>query len=361
MSELLVRRLTGARSGALIALQRHLLGLSGRERPTRDPVLLFAETSEQVALLGRYQSFGPGRTDAPPSNVTRRLSGGRAAALGPGVLWISVVLPALTELTAPNALPIAPSRALNRYCRGVLRGLATLGVPAFYPGQDCITVRRRPLALLSVQVTDTGQALFECMLAVNENLAQLPDLDLQCGELQPNALQATSSTTLARELGRSLDMAEVIDAIQNGYVEQSQMSCKEQPTNPLETQLLQVIEDKEINVPGWCFGGVPLPEHDMHEATSVMLGRLEVGCALQQRHFLTNVTFAGDFIATGGIIDALEKKLRLCPAEWKAIGLATDQVYNDPYRNILGIGPRQTIPNTLMQVVEPALPQPAEP
>ena len=330
-----------------------------RERPTTAPVLLFAECEAEAALLGRYQSYRPGRTDTPPAHVFRRLSGGRAGAVGPGVLWISVVLPELTELTTPNALPIAPARALNRYCRGVLRGLASLGVPAFYPGQDCITVRRRPLALLGIEVTPAGRVLFECVLAVHRSVAVLPDAAADADGPAPTALPSASATTLANELGRDVPVEEVMDAIARGYVEQSQMPLKEQPANPLERQLLQVIEEKDVCVSGWVNRGVPGPEHDLHATASVMLGKFQVGCALQQRHFLTNVTFAGDFIATGGIIPELERKLRLCPAEWKAIGLATDQVYTDPYRNILGIGPRQTIPNTIMQAVEAVLPQPA--
>lgn len=359
MSELLVRRESGATPGTVLALQRHRLGLCARERPTSAPVLVFATCEDSGALLGRYQSFHPGRTDGVPPHISRRLSGGRAAAIGPGILWISIILPELTELTGPNALPIAPARALNRYCRGVLRGLASLGVPAFYPGQDCITVRRRPLALLSVEITPAGRVLFECFLAVNQSVAVPPRMLTDADEPGPTTIPQASTTTLANELGRDISMDEVIEGLARGHLEQSQMQPREQIANPLESQLLRVIAEKDIEVPGWVYGGVPGPEHELHTSTAVMLGRFQVGCALQQRTFLTNVGFAGDFIATGGIIEALERKLRLCPADWKAIGVATDQVYTDPYSNILGLGPRQTIPNTLMLAVEAALPQPA--
>ena len=87
MSELVVRRLAGATPGTVIALQRHLLGLSGRERPSSQPVLIFAHGRETSALLGRYQTYGPGRSDPPPPHVFRRLSGGRATAMGP-MYWL---------------------------------------------------------------------------------------------------------------------------------------------------------------------------------------------------------------------------------------------------------------------------------
>ncbi len=359
MSQLVVRRLPDTTPGHVLALQRHLLGLSVRARATDRPVLLLAECAHSGVVLGHYQSFDPGCTDPPPPAVHRRQTGGRATAIGPGILWVTVILPALTELTTPNPRPITPDRALNRYCRGILRGLASLGVPAFYPGQDSITVRRRPLALLSADVTPHGPVLFECFIAVNRSVGALQG-DLFPGEAQaPSTLNALAVTTVAGELGRGVEVAEVMAAICRGYEDQSQMTLNESAANPLEAQLLDAIEAKELRVPGWVYGGIPGPDHDLHTSVEVTLGRFEVGCALQQRHFLSSVTFAGDFIATGGIIPALEKKLRLCPTEWKAIGIATDQAFQEPHRAILGIGPRQTIPNTIMQAIESALPQPA--
>lgn len=359
MSQLAVRRLAADTPGRVLALQRHLLGLSGRQRPTPTPVLILATCVEYGAMLGRYQSFGAGRTEPPPTTVHRRQTGGRAVAAGPGIAWVTVVLPALTELTTPNALPITPDRALNRYCRGILRGLASMGVPAFYPGQDAVTVRRRPVALMTVDVTPAGQVLFECFIAVHQNLAGLPSEVFTTEDTTPTTLNPLATTSVSGELGRNVSVEEVLDAVRKGYEDQSQMTLEDIPANPLEAQLLAAIEEKEIAIPQRLYHGVPGPDHELYTSASVTLGRFELGCTLQQRHFLTNVTFAGDFIATGGIIDALEKKLRLCPAEWKAVGVATDQVFQEPFRAILGIGPRQTIPNTVMQAVESALPQPA--
>lgn len=359
MSVLVVRRLSSRSPDAVLALQRHLLGLSARARSTKEPVLVLSTAEAPGALLGRFQSYGPGRTDAPPAGIHRRLSGGRAAAAGPGILWISLVLPQLTELTAPKPVPITPDRALNRYCRGVLRGLASLGIPAFYPGQDSITVRRRPLALLSADVTPTGLALFDCLIGVTAPIAELPDVPHLGGAPAPTALPAQTCTTVAAELGRTITMDEVVAAICQGYEDQSRMELDYRQANPLEDQLLDVICEQDVCVPEWVFGGVGGPEHEYSANVAIQLGRFQVGCALQQRHFLTNVTFAGDFIATGGVVEALEKKLRLCPADWKSIGIATDAVFQEPYRTMLGIGARQTIPNTVMQAVETALPQPA--
>ena len=360
MSVLTVRRLRDTTPETVLAFQRYLLGLSARERSTKQPVLILAECAEPAALLGRYQSFGPlVQAATAPAGIQRRLTGGRATAIGPGILWLSVVLPRLTELTAPTAAPISPDRALNRYCRGVLRGLAGLGIPAFYPGQDCVTVRRRPLAVLGVDITPAGLTVFDCLMSIKRNIADLPPLPPNSGAPTPTAMRAQGSSTVAAELGRLVDMGEVFDAICQGYADQSHMTLEEPAPNPLEAQLLDVICDQDVHTPAWLYQGVPAPEHEFHTSVSVQLGRFQVGCSLQQRHFLSNITFAGDFIATGGVMPALEKKLRLCPADWKSIGLATDTVFQEPYRTILGIGPRQTIPNTVMQAVEAALPEPA--
>jgi len=71
--------------------------------------------------------------------------------------------------------------------------------------------------------------------------------------------------------------------------------------------------------------------------------------ALEQGRFLKDIMLAGDLIADSPGIEALEYRLRLCPAELAAIARVVESVFGDPAHFLLGVGPLRTVAETIMK------------
>ena len=146
-------------------------------------------TAAHVAVSGRAAArlwhreaagLGAGRfhrLPLGPAAPERRQTGGRIVPLGPGVLCCTLVLPPggeegwLDAGTAPR-----PEQVLNRALRpflGVLRGL---GLDAFYPGRDLVTVGGAPVLCAAFTVEADGILIIEQFLAVDSDFASLPTL-----------------------------------------------------------------------------------------------------------------------------------------------------------------------------------------
>jgi hypothetical protein len=89
------------------------------------------------------------------------------------------------------------------------------------------------------------------------------------------------------------------------------------------------------------------PDLDRHATTRVQLGVFEPHFSLEQERFIKDIVFTGDFIANSPGIDQLERNLRLCPAEWRAIDAVASEVFAHPDNFILGVGRVHAIADTI--------------
>jgi hypothetical protein len=71
--------------------------------------------------------------------------------------------------------------------------------------------------------------------------------------------------------------------------------------------------------------------------------------ALSVEKTLTAIQFSGDFIANPAAITALEQDLCGCPLERDALWQVVDRTFLHPAHYLLGIGPLQTIPDTILK------------
>src|SRR5439155_1013200 len=103
-------------------------------------------------------------------------SGGRAFPAGEGFLGLSLVLSHRSAIVGDDPFALAPEQVMNRYVRGILEGLRLVGVAAFYPGRDLVTVDGRPLGLVAFEVDRAGALLFEAIVANGRDPSVLPGL-----------------------------------------------------------------------------------------------------------------------------------------------------------------------------------------
>jgi lipoate-protein ligase A len=332
-----------------LATDRYLLGTLGKTHRPRPGVLRVYSFPGDVLAAGRWHLAPAGGADAGEAFV-RRLTGGRALALGEGYLGISLLLPHRSALFAEDPLALAPFQLANRYVRGILRALKSLGLPVFYPGRDLVTANRRPIAAVSFETDEEGRLVFETILAVERPLgavAQLLDRWDVGGVIKVDLLALESGTCLREELGESLAIADLGALLCDSFAQQYGVEIEETPLSPLEAQAVAALAARENRL--WTTARQLRRDLPLVGSSGIQTGVLEAHFALEQERFIKEIQLAGDFIANSPAIAALEYRLRLCPAEWTAIARIVDAVFGDPANYLLGIGRLRAVADTIVK------------
>jgi hypothetical protein len=129
-----------------------------------DAELLVARVASEAVLLGAFQR----RSEIVTAlDVFRRGSGGAAARVGQGSLYIGLALRRHDALIACE-----PSRMVNRYVRPLLKALTKCGAKAEYTGRDWLSVHHRPAGTVGfAHDASSGRALFEAVIAMTTPFA----------------------------------------------------------------------------------------------------------------------------------------------------------------------------------------------
>ncbi len=331
-----------------VATDRYLLSTLGRNRG-RSGVLRVSAFPGDVLAAGRWH-LAPPDVGALGEAFVRRPVGGRALALGEGYLAVSLLLPHRSALVADDPLALAPAQVPNRYVRGLMRALKQLGLPAFYPGRDLVTVNRRPIAAIGFETDDEGRLLFEAIVAVDRPLsavAQLLDRWDRAGVIKADLLALDGGTSLREEIGDPPPIAELGMLVRDGFAEQFGVTVVDEPLSTLESQAVTALAARESGV--WNAARQPRTDLPLVGTSAIQTGLLEIHFALEQGRFVKDARLSGDFIADSPGIAELEYRLRLCPAERGALARVVEEVFADPMHYLLGVGPLRTVADTIVK------------
>jgi len=214
----------GLRASESLALDRHFLESAAR---TGAATLRVYTLAGQGISLGRYHALPPGLAEAARESgsvLFRRLTGGKVLPCGEGFIGFSLALPHRSALLFDDALSLAPFQVMNRYVRGVLKGLRAAGIEAFYPGRDLVTVRGRLLGCVSFTTQRAGALLFEGLLGATRDLSRLvpliDSLDPQ-GALPSPFFAPEHVTSLSAETrGQGVSLSSVTELLREGFSSQ---------------------------------------------------------------------------------------------------------------------------------------------
>jgi lipoate-protein ligase A len=332
-----------------LAQDAHSLRVAARPGATRMGTLRVYDFTGDVLCLGRYH-LAPKIPATATVQLFRRHSGGRVIPFGDGFVGITLALPHRSALVSEDPLALAPYQVMNRYVRGILEGCKLLNIPAFYPGRDFITVNRRILGLVSFEVDHAGALLFEAIIANCRDFSVLPallDAVDPSGAVTAEMLTPEATTCMARELGTELTTEELAEAVRRGYETQFNIACAAHRPSALEEQAIEATATHEFSDARWLQRRVARTDLDYHASQRVQLGVIEAHFSLEQGRFIKDVMFTGDFIANSPAIERLERDLRLCPAEWRAIDAVVSEIFAQPGNYILGVGPARAIADTI--------------
>lgn len=289
-----------------------------------------------VLSLGRFHCEPAG---APGVVVHRRLTGGRAWASGDGFVGMTLVLPHRSALDGDNPDALAPEQVMNRCVRGLLGALEANGMPALYPGRDLVTVARRTIAGLGIEVDARGATVFEAVLSVGRDQALVPHLldRADPAGIVPIAMTLPGDVASVRELtGRVPLVAEVAAWLRDGYASRlGAQVCSDASVPPTG-------DPSRVSPPSRIEG-------DRCARVRTMLGVLEVQLALAADGTIAEVAVCGDLLAPSWAIARLEAALRGCVAALQPVSAIVESTFAAPGAFVLGIGPLGTLAETIVR------------
>lgn len=166
--------------------------------------LIVATVSGEIVALGAFQRTSEVEPRGRSGVSVVRGSGGAAAAVDTGTVWMQL------SLARPDALVACTAdKLLNRYLRPLLRALTrVLGVPVSYFGRDWLSAARRPIALVAfAHEASSGRSFVEAIVSVRSSFALS----------RRSSFLGKEPATLEEIVRRSIDPRLVADAIADAY------------------------------------------------------------------------------------------------------------------------------------------------
>jgi lipoate-protein ligase A len=330
----------------LIGLELHMLeaagaGLSG-------PFLAVYDCPGRLVSLGRYHLYS-GESEREGVGAIRRLSGGRAVGGGEGWIGIAMILPRTGVLLAPTDSGLKPDQVMNRYARGLLAAMRSLGVDCFYPGRDAITVNRREIAMCAFERDASGALLFEASLAVNRGMQELAgELDLldPSGAVPSVVHDSGTCTTLVKELGREISFDEIARVIVDGYAAMAGgVRERELSRDELGHAARCASELRAIH---WLRRSAEAGRYNRIGRMAGQLGQIEVRLGVSDGNRIEWVMLSGDFLANSDGIAEFETALEGQRHDLPSVSNAVNRVFGDGRNFILGAG---DLSNLAMMIV----------
>jgi hypothetical protein len=283
-----------------------------------------------VLALGRYHVV-PAEGGAGVG-IVRRLGGGRPAPLGTGFAGVVLAMPERAGLAGADRL--APEQILNRYVRGLLGALESLGGRAYYPGRDVVTIDGRIVAALGFEIAADGATIVEMCVAVERSFAcvtTFADRADPKGIVPVDLLTPEQATSIAEVAGRAPDLAELATALATGYA--ARLGCDVAMAAPLPAPARDVA---------WLEAGRLAPHLDRHAAVRAVLGVIEVYAAREDDR-VTDVRVCGDLLAPSATVDRVQAALRGAPIDRETLrGRVTDALRH-PDDVLLGVRTPATV------------------
>ncbi len=283
----------GAEAARGLAVDEALMSGYGRGSTSMPaPSLRLYTYATHCALVGRYQNVEAevdlAACERTGTQVGRRPTGGGAIIMGESQLGVAFVSRAPAE---------RPKDLIKTYAKGIVRGLAELGIEATFRGKNDLEVGGRKIAGLGLYLDEHGALLFHSSILADLDIEfMLEVLRIPAAKLGDKAIDAVSDrvTTVTRETGVSYSATELRSVIAVGFEKEFGVSLFSVDLTDTETKRADVLERTRYSDPGWVFQRSPSPDRQGTAAFKTPEGFVRVHIALENG-VIKSVLFTGDF------------------------------------------------------------------
>jgi lipoate-protein ligase A len=275
-----------------LAADEALMLSHGRSMEPAPSILKLYTYADHAALCGRFQHLEAeidldacAETGTP---YNRRPTGGGAIVMGSGQLGVAVLTRSPAELS-PKAL-------LMEFSRGVVEGLATLGIDASFGGKNDLKVDGKKVAGLGLYVDGEGALLFHASILADLDVPFMLDvLSIPAGALGAGAVAAVEArvTTVTRQTGRPWSGVDLRPVIAEGFA--NALGVELSPSRPTEQERERTTEiaEKKYLTDEWRFMRSPHPDATATSMVRTPHGTIRAYLSLQG-DTIKSVFFAGD-------------------------------------------------------------------
>ncbi len=296
-------------------------GLLARGHP--HPILVIAGLASPALLLGRHQRMAS-VVDVPAARALglsprRRAGGGRTLMAGDGTVGVFLHTPPGAPLAAA---PFPPDRTTNRYVRGLLASLRSLGArQAAWFGRDHVSAGGRQLAVVSQEGTPDGAVAMEAFLSISRTLEPPPGVLRARPHSDPRA-SGPASVSLAELAARTPSFDQVAEALMGGW-------CG--PGGPVPEPVEGALPEVEL----------PAAEEDETGLSSSGLVEIPIGfleaLSAAAAGRLVRPRLRGDFIAPASALTALEAALDGAPLDPGEVGRRVNDAFHQQGAFLQGV------------------------
>lgn len=279
--------------------------------------------------------LGPGKSvPVPFEGLSRRLSGGRIVPAGPGVVCITMAAPVVDWFDGAGGA-LRPDQVLNRALRPLLAMLRSLGIDAYYPGRDLVTVGGCAIAHASFTVMRDGVAVVEMHVAEVPAFADLPSL---LDRFDPGGVAGVDRTALsgATSLAETDTAARSDDAWAEDFARfaAAGFACEAVVVDAPDGEDLTLAHESAAR--DFMLSPGPVEQGALSAAEVSMLGMVE--CSARMRgDRLTGLRVTGDLIAPFHTLDDVAAECEGQPFRAANIRKALARAMARPRSFVLGL------------------------
>jgi hypothetical protein len=311
--------------------------------PERPVVLYGAPLELASVVLGAYQhaphALRPEALDALALPAVRRTSGGASVWGGQGIVYLALGL-----LESSTLMACPPGKLLNRNLRGVLAGIRSLGVPAYYFGRDYLSFDKAPGVYVAWHTGAGGRVLIELFAALAVEVNPPPELlgypataEGPFRGRQPTSLHALGKTGVTPQ--------GLVGAIAEGLARSHELRFEPLARTAEETAAADALA-ATLRVDPRDDGG--LTWSAPHEEA---IGFVSAGVRLDAAGRLQELRLGGDFFQDHACPARLRERLLGQRPESDVVGASLDAVYAERLGLIEGVRSLRTLHAAILDAV----------
>lgn len=240
--------------------------------------------------------------------VNRRPTGGGAIIMGEHQLGVAIMLPERADTHSYDRT----RELFRRFSAGIVEALADLGVAAECRRKNDIEVNGRKIAGLGIYFDPAGGLLFHASLLVDLDIPlMLQALRTPFEKISDKEIASVAErvTTLRRETGRTLTVAEVRERVRMGYARRLGISLQPVEFSQGELGGIAALERERYTSAAWLEQEPATPDA-MGSATLKTEGGLLSAHLTLAGELIKAIYLSGDFFCDEQVIASMERALR---------------------------------------------------